>query len=290
MVPHCLRTHDRWLGLWRARLDVTAVLFSTSVRSRSECPSVAMDTRKSDRRGMHDRFPMGAGPPLLRHGCGLDFIPRVPFISLPFPLLQTKITLGPNASMKHGKTLIWLDLKTWRKFVYELVYPAVLGSMLYDVLHFKNVQYPGPIGLLKVAITLFYCADWYFLHAALHVEENATPTAMVVDGLVALFLGVAYWLAFEEHPGAAFLLWCGVSVLFFIYSFGFKKVQGSKLRIGSLALFVLTLLSAYLHHYWPPTACLSILLDFAPLAIYVVFVSWAGASVAESTSTSAGPT
>ena len=50
-------------------------------------------------------------------------------------------------------------LPSWHRFTYTQLYPAVLGSMLYDVLHVTDGW--GALQVLELSITVLYCVDYF---------------------------------------------------------------------------------------------------------------------------------
>ena len=80
----------------------------------------------------------------------------------------------------------------FQELVYKLIYPALLGSMLYDIFKPTNALDK----LFKIGIVLFYLIDYYHLYTYMDKkftkEEKTTPTYVIFDILVALFLCIAF--------------------------------------------------------------------------------------------------
>lgn len=110
------------------------------------------------------------------------------------------------------------DLRSWHKFVYGLVYPAVLGSMLYDILHVTSNW--GSLQSVELSIIVMYCID--FLHLASDLGTDSFPKGTwrdtVFDALIALTFGIAYWQISDRHLGAGYILLFIITLLFVLYN------------------------------------------------------------------------
>jgi len=63
---------------------------------------------------------------------------------------------------------IFFDLQLWDDFVSNLLYPAILGSLIYEFTSFQlNIKY---IFLLFTAI--FYIVDYFYMHYAFEYFKN----------------------------------------------------------------------------------------------------------------------
>jgi hypothetical protein len=109
------------------------------------------------------------------------------------------------------------DLTSWHRFVYTQLYAAVLGSMLYDVLHFRTGA--GALQVLEISITVLYCVDYFHLQSDLGSDQlpNATWRDVILDGIIAITFGIAYWFASDGHITTAYLALTGVGILFLLY-------------------------------------------------------------------------
>ena len=87
------------------------------------------------------------------------------------------------------------DTSGWHQLTYGLIYPAVLGSMLYDVLHLSTLMRDPEVFIGKLCIIIFYCLDYLHLHIDYDSdnERNRNPCAIASDMGIALLLGIAYW-------------------------------------------------------------------------------------------------
>ena len=84
------------------------------------------------------------------------------------------------------------DMPSWHRFTYTQLYPAVLGAMLYDVLHITEDW--GALQLVGVSIAVIYCVDYFHLQCDLGSDQlprgNWYDTAL--DAAIAIAFGVAY--------------------------------------------------------------------------------------------------
>jgi hypothetical protein len=101
------------------------------------------------------------------------------------------------------------ELLAWHRFTYTQLYPAVLGSMLYDVLHVTEGW--GPLQAVEISITLLYCTDYFYLQSDL--GSNQLPQGnwrdTMLDAAIAIVFGAAYWQASDRScsPVTPYLRW-----------------------------------------------------------------------------------
>ena len=86
-------------------------------------------------------------------------------------------------------------LPSWHRFTYTQLYPAVLGSMLYDVLHVTDGW--GALQVLELSITVLYCVDYFHLQCDLGSDQlpQGNWRDTVLDAFIAIAFGLAYWQA-----------------------------------------------------------------------------------------------
>jgi hypothetical protein len=89
------------------------------------------------------------------------------------------------------------DLQGWHSFTYTQLYPAVLGSMLYDVLKFDG----GWLFAIKFSVTTMFMLDYLHLYRDIRSsdEDNAGWLETGADAYVAVALGAAYLQYIEKH-------------------------------------------------------------------------------------------
>ena len=111
------------------------------------------------------------------------------------------------------------ELSAWHRFTYTQLYPAVLGSMLYDVLHIT--QGWGPLQAIEISITILYCIDFFYLQSDLGSDQlpqgNWRDTMM--DAAIAVVFGAAYWQASDRKLSNCYVLLALVGALIVAYHF-----------------------------------------------------------------------
>jgi hypothetical protein len=104
------------------------------------------------------------------------------------------------------------DGKGWMLFVYDLLYPGILGSMLYDVSELLRGS-PGPIWF-KVArscIVLLYVMDYLHLQRDLRPADGRVGARVIIDALIPLFFAGVYWSMTREDVRWVF---AGLTLIF----------------------------------------------------------------------------
>ena len=110
------------------------------------------------------------------------------------------------------------DLSSWHRFTYTQLYPAVLGSMLYDVLHLHKGW--GPLQFLELSITAMYCVDYFHLQCDLGADQlpRGTWRDTVLDAAIAIVFGIAYWQASDLQLFTCYVCLTTVGVLILLYN------------------------------------------------------------------------
>jgi hypothetical protein len=109
-------------------------------------------------------------------------------------------------------------LPSWHRFTYTQLYPAVLGSMLYDVLHVTDGW--GALQVLELSITVLYCVDYFHLQCDLGSDQlpQGNWRDTVLDAFIAIAFGLAYWQASDRHLFACYVWLSAAGVLILIYN------------------------------------------------------------------------
>jgi hypothetical protein len=103
------------------------------------------------------------------------------------------------------------DKISWNNFVYGLLYPGFVGSMIYELMPFTSNEtnanhYFSLSTLIKLIITLFYCVDYLHLYSDMHPivpDEKRTWRYLLSDVGSSVFFFLAfvfvkislYWVA-----------------------------------------------------------------------------------------------
>lgn len=110
------------------------------------------------------------------------------------------------------------DLPSWHRFTYTQLYPAVLGAMLYDVLHITEDW--GAVELVGLSIVILYCVDYFHLQCDLGSDQlprgNWYDTTL--DAAIAIAFGVAYWQAVDEKLFTCYVVLTVVGLLILVYN------------------------------------------------------------------------
>jgi hypothetical protein len=111
------------------------------------------------------------------------------------------------------------ELSVWHRFTYTQLYPAVLGSMLYDVLHVTERW--GPLQSVEISITLLYCTDYFYLQSDLGSDQlpQGNWRDTMLDAGIAIAFGAAYWQASDQKLFTCYALLAVVGALIVAYHF-----------------------------------------------------------------------
>lgn len=111
------------------------------------------------------------------------------------------------------------ELSAWHRFTYTQLYPAVLGSMLYDVLHVTERW--GPLQVVELSITLLYCIDFFYLQSDLGSDQlpQGNWRDTILDAGIAVVFGAAYWQASDQKLFTCYALLAVAGALIVAYHF-----------------------------------------------------------------------
>jgi hypothetical protein len=154
----------------------------------------------------------------------------------------------------------------WHGLVYTLLYPAILGSMLYDLFFFSNFELWKYLS--QVIIVLIYLVDYIFLYNDLLPSAQARAIEMVADGLVALLFRAAFAaLIYGKLPLSAGFLFV-ISLIYFFYAAS-RHPLGKKFVLFIAGILLINLaLSLILKSY---SITLFALGAFIFLIVYIFF-------------------
>src|SRR6266480_2900986 len=90
------------------------------------------------------------------------------------------------------------DKRAWHDFVYNLLYPAILGSMLYDLFAFPKDQ--KLVYASQIIIVFIYSIDYLHLYNDLKLYDKFDSPhagyfavfAIIGDGMIALLFRVTF--------------------------------------------------------------------------------------------------
>jgi len=109
------------------------------------------------------------------------------------------------------------ELTAWHRFTYTQLYPAVLGSMLYDVLHITEGW--GALQAVEISIALLYCIDFFYLQSDLGSDQlpQGNWRDTMLDGAIAIMFGAAYWQASDRKLFTCYTLLAVAGALIVAY-------------------------------------------------------------------------
>lgn len=106
------------------------------------------------------------------------------------------------------------DSGGWSIFVYDLVYPGILGSMIYDSSSLlRDAHYIDWFYATQLLIVTLFALDYLHMSVDLAKDIKQSPWWLIVDGLIPLAFAVAYWSITREDYSHLFT---GLSVTFFL--------------------------------------------------------------------------
>lgn len=148
--------------------------------------------------------------------------------------------------------------KHWDDFIYGLLYPGFVGSMIYELFLQSNddaKEYWTLATVIKMIITLFYSVDYLHLYGDMHktVDENKRSWIyLICDVFSSLFFFFAFVSVKLGHYEWAIGFIAVIPFLF--YSYKKKNIADRQFYlpyvIVSLLVFVLYVLNAKLDFGW----------------------------------------
>jgi len=171
----------------------------------------------------------------------------------------------------------------WPQFVYNLLYPAILGSMLYDVL--KEAFYLEAFGVAKLLVIAFYCLDYLHLHSHLktNMPESTTIPRMLIDSAIAVLIGVAYWqVSFEGFDRS---MYCLLAVSILILAYPLPRYLRTWPYYGSNTVLLLLVFGMFLFvklHGITSSWCMPFVYG-TPMAWYAFHVFWISRRIGQRT-------
>jgi len=165
------------------------------------------------------------------------------------------------------------DKLHWDGFIYGLVYPGFVGSMIYELIPATKADatfsnYFTFDTLTKIVITLFYCTDYLHLYGDIHPKtkpEDRSWTYLWCDVLSSLFFFLAFVMVKLQHYQFS-LYFISVIPLFFM-TYKWENLTDRYFHIPYLALSLLFAI-------FISKESVSMLLYFSlvSFAIYLVYV------------------
>jgi hypothetical protein len=145
------------------------------------------------------------------------------------------------------------DKYHWNAFIYELIYPGFIGSMIYELLPTTKTDtslathLTVPV-LTKALITIFYCVDYLHCYGDLNPKiktENRSWIYLLCDVASSLFFFFAFVMVkLDQFQTALYLI--AVVPVFFINYKG-ENTSEKKFHIPYLLISILTAFFCFLY-------------------------------------------
>jgi len=123
------------------------------------------------------------------------------------------------------------DSDAWSKFVYVLLYPGILGSMLYEATNtIIETARENRMNALEWYLTarflviILYCLDFLHMYNDLDKKTKASKWWLFVDTVIPIIFAVAYWLTSRE----AYTWQFGVLSVAFILIWAYPSPQNTR--------------------------------------------------------------
>jgi hypothetical protein len=177
------------------------------------------------------------------------------------------------------------DKYHWNAFIYELIYPGFIGTMIYELIPTTKsavslATHLNFSTLTKILITIFYCVDYLHCYGDLNPKiktENRTWIYLLCDVASSLFFFFAFVMVKLEQFQTALYLIAVVPVFFVNYKRENKREK--KFHIPYLLISILAAFFCFLYLNQPaensPGASASLLLfwfTFFSLITYCIYV------------------
>jgi hypothetical protein len=165
------------------------------------------------------------------------------------------------------------QLSAWHRFTYTQLYPAVLGSMLYDVLHVTEGW--GPLQAVEISITLLYCTDYFYLQSDLGSDQlpQGNWRDTLLDAGIAVAFGAAYWQASDRKLFNCYALLAVVGALIVAYhATPTRRVLWAILPHSVLTILFVGL--AWLAHGLDHVSWMFAVVSWLPTMWYGIYVFW----------------
>ena len=108
--------------------------------------------------------------------------------------------------------------EAWDDLVYNLLYPGVLGSMIYDIAGFLRASQAFDwFAITKVLIVVLYATDYLHLRFDLKPARVASGEWAFLDAIIALLFAAGSLSMSRENLVGLFVCLVIITLLFFVY-------------------------------------------------------------------------
>ncbi len=144
------------------------------------------------------------------------------------------------------------DKYHWDGFIYELIYPGFVGSMIYELIPTTKTDasfatyFTLPV-IIKIFITLFYCVDYLHCYGDMNPKvktENRSWIYLLSDVASSFFFFFAFVMVKLEHFQTALFFIAFVPLFFVTYES--KNLADKHFHIPYLLVSIVTALIFFL--------------------------------------------
>ena len=150
--------------------------------------------------------------------------------------------------MKNIQKIIQLICINWKKdgkknirlVIYNLIYPAILGSMIYDLFsirwneffcYYMKIFFIEPRYIMSIAIVLFYLFDYYYLYTFMdkeYLKEQKKERSYIYGDVLISFCLLIAFKAYKYSPVISYLFLVCIPILFLWNSCTLEKGKNKK--------------------------------------------------------------
>jgi len=165
----------------------------------------------------------------------------------------------------------------WDDFIYLLIYPALLGSMIYEIVASGDITnlLNSTETQIKIAITIIYCLDFLHLYADMKkvIKKELRPKGYVTcDAITSLLLFISFLGVKNNDIQCSLILLSIIPFVTATYKYKVKPDRYFFLIFGALTC---SFTAFILIEYWNDLIeCKNMLcvLSFCMLAVYLFYV------------------
>ncbi|GEM_PF-2736812 len=137
------------------------------------------------------------------------------------------------------------DKKSWSIFVFSLLYPGILGSIIYDISNLIRGSHFDWFNITQLFIVLIFISDYMHIYFDLNDELKFSNYRLIIDCLIPLCFGAIYWSMTREDFTSLFFILSIVMGLIFIYPC--PNAWNKKLYFGGKSVsFIISLIACYI--------------------------------------------
>jgi hypothetical protein len=159
---------------------------------------------------------------------------------------------------------------TWYDFAYNLWYPAILGSMIYDIADVPSSAFTAAAYWFKCMILVFYCVDYLFLYGNVRrpVQEQA-GWRIALDITIAVLFRIAFSFASRLNYQVS-LIFMGLAIFGLVIYLNRSRLERLYMRTLIFVL-ALVIIVSFIKHVNPHDVAFFTRALAAFLSLYMVY-------------------